>query len=125
METEFLKERAESFLRDADFAIKEKRWFAAAFHLEQSSQLYLKYFLFRKIRDFPRTHSLKYLLELVGKAYDKEKEAKTFLEKHKEVISDLEEAYITSHYLPIEFYESKIKEMRKFVKGLLKFLRKL
>jgi hypothetical protein len=36
MKTDFLKKRAESFLKDANFAISEKRWNSAAFHLEQT-----------------------------------------------------------------------------------------
>ncbi|MCD6528222.1 HEPN domain-containing protein [bacterium] len=42
MNIHFLKQRAESFWRDAKFAISEKRWNSAAFHLEQVCQLYLK-----------------------------------------------------------------------------------
>lgn len=41
---DFLKERAESFLKDANFALKEERYFAVAFYLEQATQLYLKYY---------------------------------------------------------------------------------
>ncbi len=125
MEISFLEKRAKSFLRDANFAIKEKRWFAAAFHLEQSCQLYLKYYLFKKLKDFPKTHSIVHLLELIGKSYNKEKEIKKILEENKEIISDLEEAYLTSRYLPVEFYEEQIKKMKNFVQKLIIFLKKL
>ncbi len=122
---EFLKERAEGFLKDADFDIKEKRWFAAAFHLEQVCQFYLKYYLFLKLGDFPKTHSLNELLEDIGRAYEKQKEVKSFLRKNQEIISDLEQAYITARYLPVEFSKEKIKKMRNFVGKLKKFLKKI
>ena len=80
-EAEFLKERAESFFRDAELAIKETRWNSAAFHLEQACQLYLKYFLFKKIGDFPKTHPLRRLLKSIGKAYSKEEDIDNFVEK--------------------------------------------
>ena len=125
MKPDFLKERAESFLRDADFAIKEKRWFAGAFHLEQAVQLYLKYYLFRKLRDFPKTHSLERLLRLIGEAYKKKKSTEKLLKKHREAISDLQEAYLTARYLPVEFFPEQIEKMKKFTKELLTFLKKL
>lgn len=125
VKVDFLKKRAESFLRDANFAIKEKRWFAAAFHLEQASQLYLKYYLFLKWRDFPRTHSLRELLKNLGKAYQKEKEIKKMIKKEENLISDLEEAYLTSRYLPVEFTENQVINFKKWVYKLIKFLKNL
>lgn len=125
MERDFLKKRAESFLRDAKFAFKEKRWFAVAFHLEQASQLYLKYYLFRKLKDFPKTHSLKELLINIGKTYSCLPKIKKFIKSKERVINDLEEAYLTSRYLPVEFNKEEILEMKKFVKELKQLLKKL
>lgn len=121
----FLKERAEDFLRDSELAIKEKRWNSAAFHLEQACQLYLKYFLFQKLADFPKTHSLRELLTDIGKAYSKEKLVKNFIKKNEETIFDLEQVYITSRYLPVEFSKKQVEKMKKFCEKLLKFLKKL
>ena len=39
---EFLRKRAEAFLKEAEYDISQKQWFLAAFHFEQSLQLYLK-----------------------------------------------------------------------------------
>lgn len=125
MKADFLKERAESFLRDAKYAFKEKRWFAVAFYLEQASQLLVKYSLFKKIKDFPKTHSIERLLETLGKAYGQEKKVKRFVKNHREIISDLEEAYLTSRYLPVEFTKEKVIKMRNFVEKLRKFLKRV
>ncbi|MEO0247473.1 MAG: HEPN domain-containing protein [candidate division WOR-3 bacterium] len=124
-EAEFLKERAESFFRDAELAIKESRWNSAAFHLEQACQLYLKYFLFKKIGDFPKTHSLRRLLKSIGKAYSKEEDIDNFVERNEEVIFTLEQAYIVSRYLPVEFSEKQVNKMVQFFKELLTFLQNL
>lgn len=124
-EAEFLKERAESFFRDAELAIKESRWNSAAFHLEQACQLYLKYFLFKKIGDFPKTHSLRRLLKSIGKAYSKEEGIDNFVERNEEVIFGLEQAYIVSRYLPVEFSEKQVNKMVQFFKELLTFLQNL
>lgn len=122
---DFLKKRANDFKRDAELAIKEKRWNSAAFHLEQACQLYLKYFLFKKLADFPKTHSLRELLVDIGKAYLKEKRVEDFISENEETIFDLEQAYITSRYLPVEFSEKKVKKMEKFFEKLLRFLENL
>lgn len=124
-EAEFLKERAESFFRDAELAIKETRWNSAAFHLEQACQLYLKYFLFKKIGDFPKTHSLRRLLKSIGKAYSKEEDIDNFVERNEEVIFSLEQAYIVSRYLPVEFSEKQVNKMLQFFKELLTLLQNL
>lgn len=121
---DFLKERAEDFLRDAKFAISEKRWNSAAFHLEQACQLYLKYFLFKKLSDFPKTHSLRELLTDIGNAYSIKENINEFIKEKERIIFDLEQAYITSRYLPVEFSEQQVKDMERFFEELLNFLKK-
>lgn len=126
MKTDFLKKRAQEFARDAELAIKEKRWNSAAFHLEQVCQLWLKHCLFLKWKDFPKTHSLRELLLELKKAYQNQKKSiEKFIKDNQHVIGDLEQAYITSRYLPVEFYEDQVKEMAKFKDKLISFLKKL
>jgi HEPN domain-containing protein len=124
MKIDFLKKRGEDFLRDANFAISEKRWNSAAFHLEQAYQFYLKYYLFRKLKDFPKIHDLDILLTELNKIYSR-KEIKEFKKGNAAVISALNQAYITARYLPIEFTEDQVKSMKKFTKNLIKFLKRI
>ena len=121
----FLKERADGFRENAQENIKAERYYLAAFNLEQAIQLYLKYYLFLKLADFPRTHSIKDLIRAIGKAYGKEKELEDILNKEFQVIADLEETYISSRYLPSEFSPPQIEEMKRFTGELLDFLKKL
>lgn len=124
MKIDFLKKRAESFLKDAKFAISEKRWNSAAFHLEQVCQLYLKYYLFKKLKDYPKTHDLDELLVALSKVYQK-KEIEKFKKENAAVISALNQAYISARYLPIEFKKDQVSEMEKFTEKLIKFLKKM
>jgi HEPN domain-containing protein len=124
MKIDFLKKRAEDFLRDANFAISEKRWNSAAFHLEQACQFYLKYYLFKKLKDFPKIHNLDELLRELQKIY-LPKEIEKFRKENAAVISALNQAYITARYLPIEFTEDQVKSMKKFTQNLIKFLKKI
>ena len=123
-EAKLLKERALQFLELAKEALKRKMFNLAAFHIEQFCQLYLKYKLFLKVGDFPKTHSLRELFIEIGKI-GKPKKVQNFLNKNIQVIRNLENAYLTSRYLPIEFDETSVKEMLNFAKKFKKFFDKI
>jgi HEPN domain-containing protein len=124
---DFLKKRAEEFFKEGKEDILKERYALAAFHFDQAAQLYLKYYLFLKIRRYPKTHSfsLKKLLTALGKVYHKEKVVEKMKEKDINLISDLEQAYITSRYLPAEFTKKQVENMRDWVIKLINFLKKL
>lgn len=122
---DFLKKRAKEFLENADFNIKEEQYSLAAFNLEQAAQLYLKYYLFLKNRSYPKTHSLKRLLSGVGEAYDQQQKVEQMKKENINLISDLEQSYITSRYLPAEFTREQTENMRAWVKNLIDLLREL
>lgn len=107
---DFLKDRAEDFLSNAKDLIKKGIYPLAAFNLEQALQ---------------QTHFLGELLRGIGKAYKKEKEIEKIIEKNANIIADLEHAYITSRYLPAEFFKSQVENMLNFVEKVINFLKKL
>lgn len=121
----FLKERAQEFLENAKDLIEKESYPLAAFNLEQSAQLFLKYYIFLKIRRYSKTHSLKKLLTALGKVYKKEKIVEKLKEDNINLISDLEQAYITAKYLPAEFTQKQVENMQKWVEELIEFLKKL
>lgn len=125
MQVDFLKKRAEEFLTTAKYHLKKQMYHLAAFDLEQACQFYLKYYLFLKLKDFPKTHSLTRLLKDVGRTYGKEKEVKKLIKENIDPITDLEQAYLTSRYLPVEFYPDQVKKMEKFIDKLVGFLKQL
>lgn len=84
---DFLQEKAEGFLEDAEYDVSRKKWFLAAFHLEQTCQLYLKYYLFKELGDYPKAHSLEELLRELEKVYPKNKtELKKFEKKRQALL---------------------------------------
>jgi len=122
---DFLKKRAKEFFDLAKRSFKEKYYNLAAFHLEQSCQLYLKYYFALRAKQYPKTHSLEELLKGLGKIYHKEKEVEKLLEENASIIGDLEQAYLTSRYLPVEFSKKRIENMFNFLEKLIEFLKKL
>lgn len=124
-QADFLLERAKSFFGNAHDLLRKGEYALAAFSFEQAAQLHLKYILFLKLKQFPPTHSLRELLRAIGKAYVRQKEVDTLIEKNIHLIVDLEQAYITSRYLPAEFSKNQVKDMETFVQQLIEFLKKL
>jgi len=105
---DFLRRRAEAFLEDAKLDYERGFYDLTLFHVEQFLQLYLKYLLYRRIGDFPKTHLLTRLFKDVIEVYGDEA-LRRFYEENLEAIYLLEEAYITSRYIPRE-YDKEIAE---------------
>jgi len=125
MKTDFLKNKAQIFFESGSEQIPKKRYFLAAFSFEQAAQLYLKYCLFIKLKDFPKIHEINELLKEISKVYNKKKKVENFLKENASVIGDLQQAYITSRYLPVDFNQYQVEKMRSFIKRLRIFLKKL
>ncbi len=111
-EAELMRKRAEAFLRNAGRLIEEKEWDLVAFNLEQYCQLILKYKLLVEKGSYPRTHSIRHLIRLLGRP-----EALKLVEdeRYLHYIARLEEAYIVSRYIPYSYEEKEVLDLYKFV----------
>ncbi|MEM5811914.1 MAG: HEPN domain-containing protein [Candidatus Aenigmatarchaeota archaeon] len=118
-EAKILRKRALSFLKNAEENIKRKEFDLAAFHCEQASRLILKYFLFVKVGEYPKTHSLKLLFKEVIKIFPK---LNSLFIKNLTLIGDMEGAYIGARYLPFQYTNEEAKQMISFCKKLIKVL---
>lgn len=102
MSFEILKKRALAFLRDAKEDFNKEDYDLVMFHVEQFIQLYAKYLLYRKLGDFPKMHSIIKLLRDLARVYNA-CEIDSFIERKIESLYLLEEAYISSRYIPREY----------------------
>ncbi len=118
---EILKKRAKAFLEIAEHDYSRGYYDLVLFHVEQFLQLYLKYLLYRRIGDFPKTHLLIRLFKDVLKVYDNE-DLKRFYEENLEILYLLEEAYISSRYIPREYDEEIARRILDFSKKALEVL---
>jgi len=117
---EFIKKlikRSERFFVNALRDFEEKEYDVAMFNLEQSLQLFLKAKILSKGIQFPKTHEIEKLIEFLSKI---EKEIKLD-EKEKKVLKNLEQAYISSRYLPFSFSEEDVRDAIKLVKKIRDF----
>ncbi len=118
-EVELIRRRAEAFLRNAQGLINQGEWDLAVFNLEQYCQLILKYKLLVKKGSYPRTHSLKSLIRILGD--DNPNLLRLVQDEEKlHYIARLEEAYIVSRYLPYVFEEREVKDIYRFVVEVFK-----
>jgi len=120
-DTLFLKRRAQDFLENGKRNLEEKKFDLAAFNIEQSVQLFLKFVLFQKKGDYPKTHSLKFLFKEISEYIP---ELNKLFEKNIEIIGDLESAYIGARYLPMIFLENEVKKMIVFAENVKKLVEK-
>ncbi|MEM1793648.1 MAG: HEPN domain-containing protein [Desulfurococcaceae archaeon] len=102
MSYELLKKRALSFLRNAKNNFDQGDYDLTLFHVEQFIQLYSKYLLYRRIGDYPKTHSIIRLLKDLVRVYGGN-ELKDLIDSNLEALYLLEESYISSRYLPREY----------------------
>ncbi len=120
-EVEYLRERAEEFYDNAKYNISRGFYNLAAFCIEQFMQLYLKYLLAKSIGYYPRTHSLSELFKDAGRLC---KELLSFYEKRALEISSIEDAYISSRYLPRKFDKQVIEAMYKLAEEFKEVIKK-
>jgi len=117
-----LLKRSRDFLETAEYQIGRGFYDLAAFSLEQALQLFLKARLLAEGIDYPRTHSVRALLEILSEVVAEDKRAviRGILEKYLMELSVLEDAYITSRYVMRDFSLQEAEKLLKAVKEIMK-----
>lgn len=110
-----LIERYRRFLITAELQIDKGFYDLAVFSLEQALQLRLKAALLALGAAYPRTHSVRRLLELVHQITGN-KEVKNLLTKYSVELGALEDAYISSRYVPRSYTKEEAERLKEVVK---------
>lgn len=121
-EEQRLLKRSRDFLKTAEYQTSKGFFDLATFSLEQALQLFLKAKLLAEGVDYPRTHSVRALLEILSDLVPKNKEStiKGILENYLLELGMLEDAYITSRYVMREFTKQEVEKLAKAVKEIMK-----
>jgi Uncharacterized conserved protein related to C-terminal domain of eukaryotic chaperone, SACSIN len=109
-EYNYLLERSRRFLITAEMQIERGFYDLAIYSLEQALQLYLKACLLKLGVDYPRTHSVRRLLELIYRLTGSEG-IKRVLVDYAIELGVLEDAYITSRYIAREYSEEEARRV--------------
>jgi len=121
-EVNSLLERSRRFYESALFQIEKGFYDLAMFSFEQSLQLLLKAALLSLGVDYPRTHSIRRLLELVHELTGDE-DVKELWVEHSVELALLEDAYITSRYVPRDFRAEEVVRVREVVDKVFRVVR--
>jgi HEPN domain-containing protein len=120
-EKQFLKKRAYEFWQRADEDFQKGRYNLCALDIEQSVQLWVKHLIFQKAGDFPKIHYFNTLINTLADIYAADP-IKNFYKENILQFTSLEDAYLTSRYLPKEFSKEEAAELINFVKDFFKVL---
>jgi HEPN domain-containing protein len=121
-EAEYLLERSKQFLETAKYQIGKGFFSLAVFSLEQALQLSLKSKMLASGVDYPRSHSVRTLLEmLLDLVPEVEKVTiRQILDSYLLELGMLEDAYITSRYVRREFRREEAEVLMRVVKEVMK-----
>jgi len=119
-EYEALIRRSRGFYETALVQEEKGYYDLAAFSLEQALQLFLKALLVKLGIGYPRTHSIRRLLRLVAEAEPGLSNIiEEILNKYSVELAALEDAYITSRYIPRVFEKAEVGRLRRVVEEVL------
>jgi HEPN domain-containing protein len=118
---EYLKNNAKKFFSLGERLLNEDEYNLAIFNLEQALQLGLKYIIYQLTGDFPKIHNVVKLTSIVAELTNNQ-ELKSILNQENIVLDLLEDAYISSRYLPTEFSKDTAEKAYNVVKRILKVL---
>ncbi len=123
-EVEYLRRRSREFLETAKIQFQKGFYGLASFSLEQALQLIVKAKLLECGGDYPRTHSVRSLLSLLGRLLGGEAEAgiKKIMGMYSLELALLEDAYIVSRYVPREFSADEVERLMKAVEEVSRFV---
>ena len=124
-EVERLRGRARAFLDLARVALKKGYFDLASFNGEQYLQLTLKAELLELAGDYPRTHELRRLLRLIGEGRSSGDKAEAFIKRHVDLITKVEDAYVTTRYHTRDIEKAEAEHIIKFALKVKKFVKSL
>ncbi len=124
-EAEIIKDRVLAMLRASRHHLSAGDYDLASFLAEQAAQLYLKYVLLMLTGEMPRTHSIRELLQILGKVVNKEDKISEFIRCHRSMLIRLEDAYIASRHLLRRYDRDEAKELVDFAEELIGYVRNL
>jgi len=121
-EVRYLAERASEFLRTAEYQMSNGFHSLAAFSLERSLQLFLKAKLLAMGVEYPRTHSVRRLLEMLSEVSEEGQKgvARSLLQRYLLELGVLEDAYITSRYVAREFRREEVERLKGVVEEVMR-----
>jgi HEPN domain-containing protein len=124
-EEERLLKRSRDFLETSEYQKRTGIYDLAIFSIEQALQLFLKSQIMTHGAEYPRTHSVRVLLEILSAVVPENKKPiiKGILDDYLMELGMLEDAYITSRYVSRDFTKSEAERLTKAVNEIIKLVK--
>ncbi|MEM3680033.1 MAG: HEPN domain-containing protein [Metallosphaera sp.] len=122
-EVEILRGRAKTFLKYAKEALEREDFDFACFSSEQAAQLFVKSVILELVGEVPRLHRVRELLHLLSRSVpEMEKPITEFVEENREALRALDDAYITSRYMPSMYTREDAEALVRLAEDLIEFI---
>jgi len=124
-EVGLLRDRSLRMLRSARRSLLDGDHDIAAFMADQAVQLYLKSVILELTGEVPRVHAVRQLMHLLKDLFGKPTAVDDFVRENRSLLIRLEEAYISSRYMPREYDGDEAEELVDFAGKAIGFVKAL
>ena len=125
-EVSLLRDRSLRMLSSARRSLLDGDYDLAAFMADQAVQLYLKSVILELTGELPRIHAVRQLMRVLKDLSDRPKVIDDYVREKRSLLIRLEEAYISSRYMPRIYEKDEVEELVNFAEeamGSVKDLR--
>ncbi len=122
-EVALLKDRALRMLESSRRSLREGDYDIAAFMAEQAVQLYLKSVIFELTGEVPRVHVVRQLMFVLKDLLGNQSFFDDFVRENRSLFIRLEEAYISSRYMPRRYDREEAEELIGFAEKVIEFVK--
>lgn len=124
-EINLIRDRSLRMLASASRSLLNGDHDIAAFMADQAVQLYLKSVILELTGEVPRVHAVRQLFNGLKAVLGKSDEVDRFVRANRSLLIRLEDAYISSRYIPREYEKDEVEELVKFAEEAIKFVKSL
>ena len=124
-EVGLLRDRSLRMLSSARRSLLDGDYDIGAFMADQAVQLYLKSVILELTGEVPRVHAVRRLMRVLKELSGEPDLVDNFVRENRSLLIRLEEAYISSRYLPREYERDEAEELVGFAEEAIGFVKSI
>lgn len=124
-EVALLRDRALRMLGSGRRSLLDGDYDIAAFMADQAIQLYLKSVIFELTGEVPRVHAVRQLMLVLKDLLGNPNLVDDFVRENRSLLIRLEEAYISSRYMPRKYDREEAEELLDFAGKVIGFVKSI
>ena len=124
-EVGLLRDRSLRMLSSARRSLLDGDYDIAAFMSDQAAQLYLKSVILELTGEVPRVHAVRQLMHILKDLLGEPSLVDDFVRVNRSLLIRLEEAYISSRYMPREYERGEAEELVNFAEKAIGFVKSI